>query len=137
MLLSINSSLRGRGSQNRKLRHHAEVQTIPILRSDNDFYYVSMTGISVAGSVLPIDPASFGYDGMEIAIDSGSPYTMFISPTYKIVKESIITYFEEKLQRHPLVNKSRSQMDLCYDLREVKKAVRGWLYPWLFTLMAE
>ncbi|KAM1038909.1 hypothetical protein ACFX13_034254 [Malus domestica] len=110
-----------------ELRHHANVQTIPILGSDNDFYYVNMTGISVAGSVLPIDPALFSYAGMGVAIDSGSLYTMFISPVYKIVKESIIAYFEEELQLHPLVNKSRSQMDLCYDLREVKKAVRGWL----------
>ncbi|CAN6724787.1 unnamed protein product [Malus baccata var. baccata] len=38
-----------------ELRHHAHVQTIPILGSDIDFYYVNMTGISVAGSVLPID----------------------------------------------------------------------------------
>ncbi|CAN6582072.1 unnamed protein product [Malus baccata var. baccata] len=110
-----------------ELRHHANVQTIPILGSDNDFYYVNMTGISVAGSALPIDPALFSYAGMGVAIDSGSLYTMFISPVYKIVKESIIAYFEEELQLHPLVNKSRSQMDLCYDLREVKKAVRGWL----------
>ncbi|KAM1144756.1 hypothetical protein PS1_033704 [Malus domestica] len=56
-----------------ELRRHAHVQTIPILGSDNDFYYVNMTGISLAGSVLPIDLALFGYDGMGITIDLGSP----------------------------------------------------------------
>ncbi|XP_007207969.2 aspartic proteinase nepenthesin-1 [Prunus persica] len=104
-----------------------QIQTTPIVGPSDEFYYLNMTSISLNGSILPIDPKLFTSEGdYGVVIDSGSQYSVFVDAVYQVVRKAMVSYFMDEwlLQALP-PNKTRSKIDLCYDITDIAAAAGG------------
>ncbi|KAK9735201.1 hypothetical protein RND81_04G190400 [Saponaria officinalis] len=94
-----------------------QVQSISMLAT-NSHYYLSVSGISVNGIRLPIDPAIFQYDEHDnrkgFIIDIGAPNSVLARSAYDHLKAAIVKYLRDAygwLPRPP-----GQFMDLCYSI---------------------
>ncbi|GMY21184.1 aspartic proteinase nepenthesin-1-like [Fagus crenata] len=99
------------------------VQTTPMMPGIAR-YYVNVTGISMDGILLPIDPAVFvlqddGNGGF--AVDSGSGATFLVWNAYIVVKNEIIRYFWR--YGWPPLEESQLPYDLCYGVVPTTQAL--------------
>ncbi|CAL9011254.1 unnamed protein product [Prunus brigantina] len=105
-----------------------QIQTTPIVGPSDESYYLNMTGISLNGSILPIDPKLFTSESdYGVAIDSGSQYSLLVDGVYQVVRKAMVSYFVDEWLVQPL-NKTKSGMDLCYDITDIAAAattIRG------------
>ncbi|RAL41536.1 hypothetical protein DM860_010330 [Cuscuta australis] len=95
--------------------------TAPLLRNSriNTFFYVGITGISVAGETLSIPPSVFQIDGSGnggIIVDSGTAVTRLQSAAYEALRDS----FKEHTQNLPSSG-DFAIFDTCYDLSSRSK----------------
>ncbi|KAG6532455.1 aspartic proteinase nepenthesin-1-like [Zingiber officinale] len=86
------------------------------------FYYLSLIGISLGGTRLPIPPSAFqlnpdGSNGM--IIDSGTFLTILNQPGYDVLRKELI-----KQARLPLAESPVQGLDLCFSLKKRKSAPR-------------
>lgn len=104
-----------------------QIQTTPIVGPSDESYYLNMTGISLNGSILPIDPNLFTSNGdYGVVIDSGSQYSVFVDAVYQVVRKAMVSYFMDEWLLQPLPpNKTRSKIDLCYDITDIAAAAGG------------
>lgn len=86
------------------------------------FYYLSLIGISLGGTRLPIPPSAFQLnpDGSNgTIIDSGSFLTTLNQPGYGVLRKELI-----KQVRLPLEESPGLGIDLCFSLKGRKSAPR-------------
>ncbi|XP_078154272.1 aspartyl protease family protein At5g10770-like [Carex rostrata] len=77
-------------------------------------YYITMTGLSVAGKTLPISPTVFSDAGM--IIDSGTVITRLPPDAYKALKSA----FREHMTQYKMVQvPDNFLLDTCYDFTGV------------------
>ncbi|KAM6590359.1 hypothetical protein CsatA_012964 [Cannabis sativa] len=103
--------------------HSGAKVTTPLIEnpSQPSFYYLSLEGISVGGSLLPIEKDTFALkkDGSGgLIIDSGTTITYLEKKAFDIVKEEFTS------QINLPVDKSGSQgLDLCFNLPKYSTSV--------------
>ncbi|KAF6147147.1 hypothetical protein GIB67_036866 [Kingdonia uniflora] len=95
---------------------NSTVVTAPLLRNRqlDTFYYISLTGISVAGEMLSIPPSSFNMDESGnggVILDSGTAITRLKGDTYNMLRDTFVKYTKD----FPVTN-SVALFDTCYDL---------------------
>ncbi|XP_074565887.1 aspartic proteinase nepenthesin-1-like [Curcuma longa] len=86
------------------------------------FYYISLIGISLGGTRLPIPPSAFQLnpDGSNgTIIDSGTFLTVLNQPGYDILRKELI-----KQARLPLAESPGLGIDLCFSLKNRHSAPR-------------
>ncbi|KAL2614245.1 hypothetical protein R1flu_025937 [Riccia fluitans] len=95
-----------------------KMQWTPILKNTpvDTFYYINITGVSVAGETLPISEDvwiidSQGYGGS--IIDSGTTLTYFKPEAYDLISKRI-----QELISYPIVS-SIPVLDICYNVSDV------------------
>ncbi|XAR62504.1 Nepenthesin [Bertholletia excelsa] len=76
-------------------------------------YAINVTGIKVAGKMLPIPESAFR-SGIQI-IDSGTTATSFLKPIYTV----LLTAIRREMQKYP-PTKGDNITDTCYNLRKYK-----------------
>ncbi|KAH7840957.1 hypothetical protein Vadar_023829 [Vaccinium darrowii] len=93
------------------------VKTTPLLQNpfNPTFYYVSLEGITIGGTKLPINKTTFALnaDGSGgVIVDSGTTFTFLELSAYILVREEFISQVQL-----PVVNASDSTgLDLCFKL---------------------
>ncbi|KAF5194296.1 Aspartyl protease [Thalictrum thalictroides] len=90
--------------------------TTPLIRnpSQPSFYYLSLEGITVGDTRLPIEKSTFALkeDGSGgVIIDSGTTITYLEATAFKLVKNA----FEEQIKL-PLADGDSAGLDLCFSL---------------------
>nr|Q766C3.1 RecName: Full=Aspartic proteinase nepenthesin-1; AltName: Full=Nepenthesin-I; Flags: Precursor [Nepenthes gracilis]BAD07474.1 aspartic proteinase nepenthesin I [Nepenthes gracilis] len=92
------------GSPNTTLIQSSQIPT---------FYYITLNGLSVGSTRLPIDPSAFALNSNNgtggIIIDSGTTLTYFVNNAYQSVRQEFISQINL-----PVVNGSSSGFDLCF-----------------------
>ncbi|KAL3830971.1 hypothetical protein ACJIZ3_019773 [Penstemon smallii] len=94
--------------------------TAPLLRNSkmNTFYYVDLTGISVGGESLPLDPLSFQLNSNGdggVIVDSGTAVTRLQTAVYNPLRDA----FKKGTGNLPLTD-GVALFDTCYDLSSRK-----------------
>ncbi|KAL3824071.1 hypothetical protein ACJIZ3_020100 [Penstemon smallii] len=94
--------------------------TAPLLRNSkmDTFYYVDLTGISVGGEPLQIDPSSFQLNNIGdggVIVDSGTAITRLQTTVYEPLRDA----FKKGTGDLPLTD-SVALFDTCYDLSSRK-----------------
>ncbi|KAL8533396.1 hypothetical protein ACS0TY_009689 [Phlomoides rotata] len=94
--------------------------TAPLIRNSklDTFYYVDLTGISVAGDLLPIPPSTFQLNGNGnggVIIDSGTAITRLQTEAYNSMRNA----FTKGTKDLPSTN-GVALFDTCYDLSSKK-----------------
>lgn len=94
-----------------------QVQTTHLLPNVSPWYAINVTGTSVAGSRLTIDPSVFRMrpnNTEGFVLDSGSPQALLVRIAYNAVRSAITGYFSWLYHWQP--RPSTRERDLCYDL---------------------
>uniref|UniRef100_A0A5B7BC84 Peptidase A1 domain-containing protein n=1 Tax=Davidia involucrata TaxID=16924 RepID=A0A5B7BC84_DAVIN len=94
--------------------------TAPLLRNSklDTFYYLDLTGLSVAGELLSIPPTAFRLDGNGeggVIVDSGTAVTRLQTDAYNSLRDA----FVKGTQELPSTN-GVALFDTCYDLSSRK-----------------
>ncbi|KAK3041267.1 hypothetical protein RJ639_001369 [Escallonia herrerae] len=94
--------------------------TAPLLRNHklDTFYYVDLTGLSVAGNLLSIPPSSFRLDDNGeggVIVDSGTAVTRLRTEAYNSLRDA----FVQGTKNLPSTN-GVALFDACYDLSSKK-----------------
>ncbi|KAK2971550.1 hypothetical protein RJ640_017919 [Escallonia rubra] len=94
--------------------------TAPLLRNHklDTFYYVDLTGLSVAGNLLSIPPSSFRLDDNGeggVIVDSGTAVTRLRTEAYNSLRDA----FVQGTKNLPSTN-GVALFDTCYDLSSKK-----------------
>ncbi|XP_004304917.1 PREDICTED: aspartic proteinase CDR1-like [Fragaria vesca subsp. vesca] len=110
------------------IRGTSGVQTTPIYGTDDDCYYLNLTGISFDGKILPIDPKRFMTDNLGVIVDSGTPYTLLDQEAYDHLRQDVVTYFLERYEWSPL-DQPRSNFNLCYPMMEDIQGLGNFAFP--------
>lgn len=95
------------------------IQLSPSLGPVSSFYYLSLKGITVGNTMLPIPQEAFQVkeDGSGgVIIDSGTAFLMLDSPAYKPFVEA----FRSQIKLHP-ANVTDPQFELCYKIKRPHK----------------
>ncbi|KAL3698921.1 hypothetical protein R1sor_016943 [Riccia sorocarpa] len=95
-----------------------KMQWTPILRNTpvDTFYYVNITGVSVAGEALPISEGVWAFDAQGYGgsiIDSGTTLTYFKPEAYDVISGRI-----QELISYPMVT-SIPVLNICYNVSGV------------------
>ncbi|KAL3336706.1 hypothetical protein AABB24_029393 [Solanum stoloniferum] len=94
--------------------------TAPIIKNSklDTFYYVDLTGISVAGNMLSVNPSDFEIadngDG-GVIVDSGTAVTRLKTDVYNTLRDEFV-----KGTRHLPSTNGVALFDTCYDLKSMK-----------------
>ncbi|KAL9233561.1 hypothetical protein vseg_008546 [Gypsophila vaccaria] len=93
-------------------------------------YHLYLSGISVQGRRLPIDPRLFRLDLQDFTkgffIDPSAAFTVLTRTAYDTLKDAIIDHFKGYTM-NPLPPSPSNIFDLCYD--KVPDASKGQVYP--------
>ncbi|KAF3792337.1 ASPARTIC PROTEASE IN GUARD CELL 1 protein [Nymphaea thermarum] len=81
------------------------------LLPNSKFYVVPLTGISVAGRLLPLSPSAFGSQGT--ILDSGTVITRLPPAAYSALRSAFRAFMAQR--KYPLAP-AASLLDTCYDL---------------------
>lgn len=94
--------------------------TAPMIRNSklDTFYYVDLTGLSVAGNLLSVSPSAFKVsengDG-GVIVDSGTAVTRLQTDVYNTLRDEFV-----KGTRHLPSTNGVALFDTCYDLKSMK-----------------
>ncbi|XP_016442544.1 protein ASPARTIC PROTEASE IN GUARD CELL 1-like [Nicotiana tabacum] len=94
--------------------------TAPLIRNSklDTFYYLDLTGLSVAGNLLSVPPSAFKVsnngDG-GVIIDSGTAVTRLQTDVYNTLRDEFV-----KGTRHLPSTNGVALFDTCYDLKSMK-----------------
>ncbi|KAF0922605.1 hypothetical protein E2562_001014 [Oryza meyeriana var. granulata] len=96
-----------------------DVSSTPLVKNPvqarDTHYFVDLQGISVGGSVLPIEDGTFAIDSAGdggVFFDSGTTYTFLVDAAYQMVRQAVTS----EIQRagYTVVDGRRYKLDLCF-----------------------
>ncbi|CAN6451455.1 unnamed protein product [Victoria cruziana] len=88
---------------------YSTAQYTPLLTGSQSYYYITITGISVGGQLLPVSSSVFATSGT--IIDSGTVITRLPPTVYSALRSAFRTF----MAQYPLLQPSLI-LDTCYDL---------------------
>ncbi|KAI4350890.1 hypothetical protein L6164_005296 [Bauhinia variegata] len=94
--------------------------TAPLLKNPklNTFYYVKLTGMSVGGQMVPLQPSTFALDSSGrggIIVDSGTAITRLQTQSYNSLRDAF-----KRLTQNLRSTTGFALFDTCYDFSSLK-----------------
>lgn len=83
------------------------------LYTRRDVYFVELTGISIDGTRLKINPSVFGFESSNgLVVDSGTPYSRLVSPAFGILIQGLEKHFSKSTNFKRVKDEG---FELCYE----------------------